>query len=217
LPEVFGDAIKSANLIANPGCYPTCVILAGAPLIAAGLGFPENMIADCLSGISGAGRGATAETHYCSSDESVSTYKAGGTHQHIPEMELYLGLASNEQVNITFTPHLAPFSRGIYGTVYADIKDNADLDKIHKAYVSYYAGSHFVKVLPKGEYPRLKAVAGSNFCHIGLAVDERAGRAIIVSAIDNLVKGASGQAIQNMNIMFGLPEETGLEAFGIWP
>jgi len=217
LPEVFGKQIGDATLIANPGCYPTCVILGAAPLLASGLGFSENVIADCLSGISGAGRTATQETHYCAADESVSTYKAGGIHQHIPEMELYLGLAAKQEVALTFTPHLAPFSRGIYGTIYVDIKDSATVGAIRAAYEEFYEDSYFVKVMPAGEYPRLKSVCGSNFCHIGIAADERTGKAIIVSAIDNLVKGASGQAIQNMNIMFDLPEETGLKQVGLWP
>jgi N-acetyl-gamma-glutamyl-phosphate reductase len=217
LPELFGGSVKSANLISNPGCYPTSVILGAAPLLSGKIVFPQDIIIDSLSGVSGAGRSATAETHYCSTDESVSSYKVGGVHQHIPEMELYLSKIAEDQVKISFTPHLAPFSRGIYSTLYADLKSDISATRLHAEYAKFYEASYFVEVLPLGKYPNLKAVAGSNYCHIGVAVDERCGRAIIVSAIDNLVKGASGQAIQNMNIMFGLPEETGLAQVGLWP
>lgn len=217
LPELFGDKIKGASLISNPGCYPTSVLLGAAPLLAGGIAYAKDIIIDSLSGVSGAGRAATAETHYCSADESVSTYKAGGIHQHIPEMERYLSEIAGEEAMISFTPHLAPFSRGIYSTIYADLAKDISADDLTAVYEKYYESSYFVKVLPAGKYPNLKAVCGSNFCHIGVTADERCGRAIIVSAIDNLVKGASGQAIQNMNILFGLPEETGLKQVGLWP
>jgi N-acetyl-gamma-glutamyl-phosphate reductase len=217
VPELFAGNIAGADLISNPGCYPTSVLLGAAPLLASGLAYPQDIIVDSLSGVSGAGRSATAETHFCSADENASSYKVGGVHQHIPEMELYLGEIAGEDVKLSFTPHLAPFSRGIYSTIYADLKDDVNAEFLHSEYVKFYADSYFVKVLPLSKYPNLKAVAGSNFCHIGVAVDERCGRAIIVSAIDNLVKGASGQAVQNMNLVFGLPEETGLRQVGLWP
>lgn len=217
LPELFGNDIKDADLIANPGCYPTSVLLGAAPLMAGKIAYAQDIIIDSLSGVSGAGRSATAETHYCAADESVSSYKVGGIHQHIPEMELYLSKVAGEEVKVSFTPHLAPFSRGIYSTIYADLAKDITAEQLRAEYSKYYKSSYFVQVLPVGKYPNLKAVTGSNFCHIGVAVDERCGRAVIVSAIDNLVKGAAGQAIQNMNIMFGLPEETGLKTMGQWP
>lgn len=217
LPELFANDIKGGEFVSNPGCYPTSVILGAAPLMAGKIAYPQDIIVDSLSGVSGAGRKATEETHYCASDENVSSYKVGGVHQHIPEMERYLSIIADEEVKISFTPHLAPFSRGIYSTIYADLAKDITSEELHAAYAKFYGSSYFVKVLPLGKYPNVKAVAGSNFCHIGVAVDERCGRAIIVSAIDNLVKGASGQAIQNMNIMFGLPEQTGLKQVGLWP
>lgn len=217
LPEMYRAFIKKADLISNPGCYPTSVILGAAPILVNGFADPQRIVVDSLSGVSGAGRKATDETHYCASDENVSSYKVGGIHQHIPEIELYLGRMAERGVKLSFTPHLAPFSRGIYSTIYADLVKKISVDDLYVMYTDFYDSSYFVKVLPLGKYPNVKAVAGSNFCHIGVAIDERCGRAIIVSAIDNLVKGASGQAIQNMNIMFGLPEETGLQAVGLWP
>lgn len=217
LPELFDKSIVSSRLVANPGCYPTSVILGTAPLLKASLIFAQDIIVDSLTGVSGSGRAASVATHFCFCDENVSTYKAGGVHQHISEMELYMGQAADEEVKISFTPHLASFSRGIYSTIYADLKEDLGPEEILSCLQKFYEKSYFVKVLGEGRLPEVKAVAGSNYCHIGAAVDERCGRVVIVSAIDNLGKGAAGQAIQNMNIMSGLPEETGLQAIGLYP
>ncbi len=217
LPELNKAEIGNADLVSNPGCYPTSALLALLPGLESNLLMPEGIVVDSISGVSGAGRAANNTTHFCGRSESVTAYKAGGTHQHIPEIERYLSAAAETPVTISFTPHLGSFSRGIYTTVYATLTRPVALEEILDAYKSRYAEQPFVNVLPAGGLPELKAVRGSNFCHIGLAVDERAGRLVIASAIDNLVKGASGQAVQNMNIMFGLPEETGLEQAAIWP
>ncbi len=217
LPELNKRIIPEAGLVSNPGCYPTSAILALLPALEKNLVTPEGIVVDSLSGVSGAGRAADENTHFCVRSESVAAYKAGGGHQHIPEMEQYLSIAADARVTISFTPHLGPFSRGIYTTVYANLAGPKSIDQMLEVYGERYADEPFVKVLPAGVMPELKAVRGSNFCHIGLAVDARAGRLVVVSAIDNLIKGASGQAVQNMNIMFGLPETMGLEQGAIWP
>lgn len=217
LTELNREQISGAKLISNPGCYPTASILGLAPLLNAGLVFAQDIIIDAQSGVSGAGRKANETTHFCAADENITAYKAGGAHQHIPEMELYMGKVAGEEVRISFTPHLAPLSRGIYATIYADLKEDANTDSMLQLYKDFYQDSYFVKVMEAGSYPQLKAVQGSNYCHIGAVVDERCGRVVVTSAIDNLVKGASGQAIQNMNVALGLPEETGLTMLGLYP
>lgn len=217
LPELNRDEIKKTNFLTNPGCYPTGAILAVAPFLTKGLIFEEDIIIDALTGVSGSGRAAKDETHYCYCDENVSSYKVGGVHQHIPEMEQEMEKIAGAQVRISFTPHLVPFSRGIYTTCYCDLKEDISTEELIDIASKFYKDDYFIKVLPDGEYPQIKAVAGSNFCHIGLKVDERTGRAIIISAIDNLVKGASGQAIQNMNLMCGFDETEGLTSVGMIP
>lgn len=217
LPEINFEKIAKAALVSNPGCYPTSAILALAPAVKKKMVFCQDIIINSLSGVSGAGREANQTTHFCARSDSVVAYKVGGSHQHIPEIELYLSTLAGEDTIVSFTPHLGPFSRGIYSTVYADLTEDISLSEIHKIYAEHYKDCAFVTVLPAGKMPELKAVIGSNNCHIGLAVDERTGRLIVVSALDNLVKGAAGQAIQNMNIMFGLPEDKGLQAIGLWP
>ncbi len=217
LPEIKPGNIAGASLVSNPGCYPTSTILAMAPAVEKNIVYCQDIIVNSISGISGAGREANQKTHFCARSDSVAAYKAGGLHQHIPEMELYLSRLAGEDAKISFTPHLGPFSRGIYSTVYADLTEDLSLPDIHKTYQEYYLDSVFVHVLPDGDMPELKAVVGSNYCHIGLAVDERTGRLIVASALDNLVKGAAGQAVQNMNIMFGLPEYKGLKQIGMFP
>lgn len=217
LPEVNRKAIKGTNFVSNPGCYPTGAILATAPLLAKGLVLEQDIIIDALTGVSGSGRAAKENTHYCYCDENVSSYKVGGVHQHIPEMEQEMSKIAGEEVRISFTPHLAPFSRGIYTTAYCNLKKDLSTTELIKIFSEFYEGEYFVKVLPEGEYPQVKSVAGSNFCHIGLKVDERTGRVIVISAIDNLAKGASGQAIQNMNIMCGFDETEGLTGVGLMP
>lgn len=217
LPEMNREHIVTAGLVSNPGCYPTSAILALLPALENSLIDATGIVIDSISGVSGAGRAANATTHFCARADSVVAYKTGGAHQHIPEMERYMSGACGATVTISFTPHLGPYSRGIYTTAYANLRDSVSLDQVRDAYVKRYDDCPFVEVLDAGVMPELKAVAGSNYCHIGLAVDTRTRRLIVASAIDNLVKGASGQAIQNMNIMFGLPETTGLEQIGLWP
>lgn len=216
LTEFNRAKIADAKLVSNPGCYPTGVVLATAPLIAEKLIEP-SLTANCLSGVSGAGRLAGEAAHYCQIDENVSVYKVGGVHQHIPEMELTLEKITGKAAKVTFTPHLAPFSRGIFSTICAPIKSGVDVDNLISALAEYYQNEPFVHILPKGQFPQIKSVAGSNFCHIGAAVDERTGQAIIISAIDNLGKGAAGQAVQNMNVMMGLEETRGLLGAGLYP
>lgn len=242
LPEVNRASIKKASFITNPGCYPTSVLLALAPVLKKKLIFTQDIIVDSLSGMTGAGRTPSSEVHFCTVAENVSSYKVGGVHQHIPEMEQEMTKIAGEEVKISFTPHLAPFLRGIYSTIYADLKprdarlpapevaDNGEQEgrgaknkaefstaELTEIYKEFYKHESFVKVLEEGNYPEVKAVAGSNYCHVGLEVDQRCGRVIVVSAIDNLVKGASGQAIQNMNLMCGFKETEGLESVGLFP
>jgi N-acetyl-gamma-glutamyl-phosphate reductase len=217
LPELNKQKIAAADLVSNPGCYPTSAVLALLPALASKLVSPAGIIIDSISGVSGAGRTANAASHFCARADNVAAYKTGGTHQHLPEIERFLSQTAGSDVTVSFTPHLGPYSRGIYTTAYATLEPGVTITAIRDAYLTRYAGCPFVQVLGPAEMPQLKAVVGSNFCHLGLAVDERAGRVIVLSAIDNLVKGASGQAIQNMNLMFGLPEETGLTQVGLWP
>ena len=202
LPERHRDALRGATLIAVPGCYPTASILALAPLLDAGLVARDGIVIDAKSGVSGAGRGATQSTHFSEIGEGIRAYKAGGTHRHTPEIEQELG-----GVRLTFTPHLVPMSRGILAVAYATPAKRGD---VHAAMSAAYEGEPFVTVLPPGELPDTAFVRGSNRAHVNVVVDERAGRVIAMSAIDNLVKGASGQAIQCMNLALGLPETTGL-------
>jgi len=217
LVEMNREKIKGSNFISNPGCFPTGSTLGIAPLLKEEIIFENDIIVDALTGVSGAGRGTKEGAHYCSCDENVSSYKIGGTHQHIPEMEQEMGKILSKEIKLTFAPHLASFSRGIYSTIYCKLKKNISTEELLKIYDDFYKDDYFVKVLPKGVYPEVKSVAGSNFCQIGLEADKRTGRVIVVSAIDNLVKGASGQAIQNMNLMCGFDEKEGLEAVGLVP
>ncbi len=217
LPELFEEKIRESAFTSNPGCYPTGAILALAPLLANKLVKLENLIINSLSGVSGAGREPKPETHFCKIDESLTAYKVGGIHQHTPEIEQYLSEVAGEELALSFTPHLVPVNRGILTTAYANSIGKVDLDKVIETYNEFYKDKPFVHVLPKGKYPETKNVIGSNFCHIGLAYDDRTGRIIAISAIDNLVKGASGQAIQNMNIMLGFPQDMGLKGIGLVP
>lgn len=217
LPELYADKIKSATFVSNPGCYVTSALLALTPLLKNKSIDTKGIVVDSLSGVSGAGRDAKPETHFCKVDENLTAYKVGGIHQHIPEIEQYLSDIADEKIMISFTPHLMPVSRGILTTVYADINKTATVDSMIDLFSTYYNAKPFAKVLSEGQMPQTKSVLGSNYCHIGLEIDERTGKIIVISAIDNLVKGASGQAIQNMNLMMGLPEDTGLLGCGLWP
>lgn len=216
LPELRRPEVKGAEIVANPGCYPTGAVLALAPLLAEELIWPDSIIIDSKSGVSGAGRGLALSSMFSEVNESVHPYGVV-THRHTPEIEQELTRLAGEQVKVTFTPHLIPMTRGILTTVYASLKKDVSMPELRDAYRCFYAREIFVRILPAGCWPRTKWVWGSNYIDIGLTVDERTGRVIVVSAIDNLVKGASGQAVQNMNIMFELPEDTGLGMAPLFP
>lgn len=208
LPEVYSEKIKSAKLIANPGCYPTSIALALYPALKNGLCEKTGIIIDSKSGATGAGRALTLNTHFPELNEGFAAYKAG-THRHTPEIEQTLSDISGADIKITFVPHLLPVNRGILSTVYARNK-NHTLEEVHGFYRDYYENTPFVKVLPPGDYANIKNVRLTNMCHISLHEDKHTGVLIITSAIDNMVKGAAGQAVQNLNLIFGLPEDEGL-------
>lgn len=210
LCEHYGGEIAGADLIGNPGCYPTSVLLPLLPLVADGLIDPATIIADCKSGVSGAGREATATTHFCHVNESFKAYKVGG-HRHTPEIEEKLSMAAAAPVKITFVPHLVPMTRGMQSTIYAVPADGVDAGRVRQCFEAHYADKPFVRLLPDGRVPDSLNVKGTNFCDIGWAMDPGSGRLILLSAIDNLVKGAAGQAVQNMNLMFGVDESAGLD------
>jgi N-acetyl-gamma-glutamyl-phosphate reductase len=217
LPEIRRDKIRKARLVANPGCYPTSIILGLAPLLKKGLIDPKSIIADSASGVSGAGRSAKVDSLYCEVNDGFKAYGVGGVHRHTPEIEQELSRLAGTDLKITFTPHLAPMDRGILSTIYAAPNKALTSEKLVKLYGDFYAGEPFVRVLPPGSLPSTAFVRGSNFCDIAPLVDSRTGRVIVVSAIDNLVKGASGQAVQNMNIVCGFPETMGLEGLALFP
>ena len=207
LPELHRDKVKSADLVANPGCYPTGAILAGAPLLKSGLVNPDTIIVDAKSGVSGAGRSPKVGLLFAECNESLSAYNVG-KHRHQPEIIQELSLLAGKDVNALFVPHLIPITRGILSTVYFDLVEKKSVGDVHKLFTDFYKDDYFVQVLPLGMLPKTGDVAKSNFCHIGVTIAP-SGKLVVVSAIDNLIKGASGQAIQNMNIMYGLPEEKG--------
>ncbi len=215
LPELHREAVAATQLCAVPGCYPTGAILALAPVCAAGLIEPRRIIVDSKSGTSGAGKTLTTTTHHAECNESVSAYKVA-CHRHEPEMVQELS-ALGEPVSLTFTPHLIPMTRGILTTAYGTLKHHATAAELVAVYRDFYAGERFVQVLEPGKLPATKHVSGSNNCHIGLVVDEDAGQLIAISAIDNLVKGLAGAAVQCMNLMCGYEESTGLQQYPLWP
>ncbi|CAH2032172.1 N-acetyl-gamma-glutamyl-phosphate reductase [Trichlorobacter ammonificans] len=217
LPELRREAIRSARLVANPGCYPTSIILGLKPLLAAGLIDPASIIADSASGVSGAGRSAKVDSLYCEVNEGYKAYGVGGVHRHTPEIEQELSLLAGREVVITFTPHLVPMDRGILSTIYATPLQKVTTEELATLYAETYRDEPFVRPLPAGRFPSTAFVRGSNFCDIGVTVDSRSNRIIVISAIDNLVKGASGQAVQNMNLLCGYPETLGLEGLALYP
>jgi N-acetyl-gamma-glutamyl-phosphate reductase len=218
LTELNRDAVRGSNLVANPGCYPTAAILALAPLLARGWVDLRSIVIDAKSGVSGAGRSrVTPEYLYTELNESIKAYGVGGAHRHTPEIEQELTSLAGASIRVAFTPHLIPMTRGLLATCYAVLKDERRLHELFECYSEYYNGEPFVKLFPKGEQPATKAATGTNNCLLGLALDERTGRVVVTGAIDNLGKGAAGQAVQNLNAMLGLPESHGLEAQGIWP
>lgn len=216
LPELNREKIKGAWLVANPGCYPTSVILGLAPLLKRGLVDTGSIIIDSKSGVSGAGRGLSLGSHFCEVNENFKAYKVAA-HRHTPEIEQELGKLAGKDITVSFTPHLLPVTRGILSTIYAKLAEPLGNEEARKIYLDYYKDEFFVRVLPGGVLPQTKWVAGTNHCDIGVTVDSRTGRVIVISAIDNVVKGASGQAVQNMNIACGLPEETALAGPGLYP
>jgi N-acetyl-gamma-glutamyl-phosphate reductase len=216
LPEIYRDTIKTARLVANPGCYPTSVILGLAPLLAAGVIDPHTIVVDSKSGASGAGRAAQTPTLFCEVTEGFRAYKVG-EHRHTPEMEQEISSLCGHEVIITFTPHLLPISRGILSTIYVSLKTRKPEAEIRALYERYFGDEKFVRLGRAGTLPAPQFVRGSNFCDINFKVDERTGRIIVLSAIDNLVKGAAGQAVQNMNLMCGFPEDRGLEVVPLFP
>ncbi|MEW6501700.1 MAG: N-acetyl-gamma-glutamyl-phosphate reductase [Thermodesulfobacteriota bacterium] len=216
LPERHRAAIKGAKLVANPGCYPTSVILGLAPLLAAGLIDPETLVVDSKSGTSGAGRGAAVGTLYCEVTDGFRAYKVA-EHRHTPEIEQELAKLAGKPVTISFTPHLVPMSRGILSTIYAKALKTLPQAELDSLYQEYYKEEPFVRVLPPGALPATQYVRGSNYCDLAARFDKRTGRVIVLAAIDNLVKGAAGQAVQNMNLICGLPEGQGLEVVPFFP
>ncbi len=219
LCEINRDKVKSARLIANPGCYTTCSILTAYPLVRDGLIDVDTLIVDAKSGTSGAGRGAKVQNLYCEVNENIKAYGVA-THRHTPEIEEQLGYACGGNVTINFTPHLVPMNRGILATEYASLKkvnlpDGSvgypDEDMIRDCYKKYYKDEYFIRLLDKGMNPETRWVEGSNFVDINFVIDERTNRVIMMGALDNICKGAAGQAVQNMNIMFGFKESEGLE------
>jgi N-acetyl-gamma-glutamyl-phosphate reductase len=216
LPELHREKIKKAALVANPGCYPTSAILGLAPLVKKGSIDLTTIIIDSKSGVSGAGRSPSLAHHYPEVNEGLMAYKIG-THRHTPEIEQELGALAGKAVTISFTPHLIPMNRGILTTIYASLNPAADTGRLHSLYRDFYRNEPFIRVLPAGQFPNVRNVRGSNFCDIGIYADPRTGRAVVVTVIDNLVKGASGQAIQNMNLMMGFDETEGLKHAGLFP
>lgn len=215
LPELYRDKIKGARLIGNPGCYTTCSILGAYPVLKSGLGSSENIIVDAKSGVTGAGRGLALAYQFCECTENTKAYKVA-THRHTSEIEQELSKAAGKEVMISFTPHLIPQKRGILSTIYVNLNKKCSTEELTEIYKDFYKDEYFVRVKEAGDLPETKHVAGSNFVDIGVVVDKRLNRAVIISALDNIFKGAAGQAVQNMNIMFGLDEKTGIANAGFY-
>ena len=216
LCEINREDIKKARLIANPGCYTTCSILTAYPLAKEGLIDMNSLIVDAKSGTSGAGRGAKLPNLFCEVNENMKAYGVA-SHRHTPEIEEQLSYASGEEVLINFTPHLVPMNRGILATEYANLKKDVSYEDVKAIYDTYYKDEKFIRVLPEGICPETKWVEGSNYVDINFKIDPRTHRIIMMGALDNLVKGAAGQAVQNMNLLFGLPEDEGLRLVPMFP
>ncbi len=221
LCELNRADITRARLVANPGCYTTCSILTAYPLVKEGLIDPDTLIIDAKSGTSGAGRGAKTANLFCEVNESIKAYGIA-SHRHTPEIEEQLSCAAGREIRISFTPHLVPMNRGILATVYASLAKKADgslpkEEEIRAAYQKYYGNEAFIRLLKPGVYPETRWVEGSNYVDINWKLDERTGRVILIGALDNLVKGAAGQAVQNMNLLFGFPETEGLDFVPVFP
>ncbi|KJU82531.1 N-acetyl-gamma-glutamyl-phosphate reductase [Candidatus Magnetobacterium bavaricum] len=215
LPEIHRESIKGATLVANPGCYPTSVLLALYPALKNQLVDVDHIVIDSKSGVSGAGRKGEVALSFCEINGGFSAYCVA-THRHTPEIEQGLSFSAQKPVMVSFTPHLLPVNRGILSTVYASLATKTDIDEVLSLYEHTYENDPFVIVMDNGKFPDIKNVKGTNFCQIGIAIDRR-NTLIVVSAIDNLIKGASGQAVQNMNIMCGFDESTALKALSVLP
>lgn len=216
LPEINREKLKKARLIANPGCYPTCSFLSVYPLIKEGIIKHDTLIIDAKSGVSGAGRGAKVDNLYCEINDSIKAYGVAN-HRHTPEIEEQLSYAAGKPVMLNFTPHLVPMDRGILITAYADLAEDVCYEDVKAIYDSYYRDEYFVRVLDEDLTPQTRWVKGSNFVDVNFKIDKRTNRIIMMGAMDNLVKGAAGQAVQNMNMMFGLPEQKGLKLVPMFP
>ena len=216
LPEINRGKIKNARLIANPGCYPTCSELSIYPLVKEGLIDPDTIIIDAKSGTSGAGRGAKLDNLYCEVNENIKAYGVG-VHRHTPEIEEQLSYGAGKPVTISFTPHLVPMNRGILITAYASLTSKVSYEEVKSVYDKYYGKEFFVRVLEKDVAPQTKWVEGSNFVDVNFKIDPRTNRIVMMGAMDNLVKGAAGQAVQNMNLLFGLEENKGLKLIPMFP
>ncbi|OQY19765.1 MAG: N-acetyl-gamma-glutamyl-phosphate reductase [Desulfobacteraceae bacterium 4572_35.1] len=216
LPELFRENIVNSRLVANPGCYPTSVALALAPLLKHEIIDHRTLIIDSKSGTSGAGRAAKTGSLFCEVNEGFKAYSVA-SHRHTPEIEQTLSMVANDDVVVNFTPHLLPVNRGILSTCYANLMNSIDISSICALYEKFYIDQPFVRLMPGGQLPNVAYIKGSNYADIGFVVDDRTQRIIVVSAIDNLVKGAAGQAIQNMNIMYGFPEAVGLDIVPLFP
>ena len=216
LCEINREAVKKARLVANPGCYPTCSILSIYPLLKEGLIDPSTVIIDAKSGTSGAGRGAKVDNLFCEVNENIKAYGVA-THRHTPEIEQELSLAAGEPMTISFTPHLVPMQRGILVTAYASLKKEVTWEEVKAVYDRYYDKERFVRVLEQDVCPQTRWVEGSNYVDVGFKIDPRTKRIIMMGAMDNLVKGAAGQAVQNMNLVFGLDEAEGLRMAPLFP
>jgi len=210
LPEIYFDDIQNASLVGNPGCYPTSVLLPLLPIIKTTFVDPDGIIADSKSGTSGAGRSVSLATHYCEVNEGFKAYNVA-KHRHNPEIDEKLSLFCGRTLRATFTPHLVPMTRGMLTTIYVELTEDVSMQDVASCLDSFYADKPFVRLCPQGKFPNTLHVKGTNYCDIGFQVATGTKRLILISAIDNLVKGASGQAIQNMNIMLGLPETAGLD------
>lgn len=214
IPELHRNKVIKGNyeIIANPGCYPTSIALGLIPAIKNNLVNEQSIIIDSKSGVTGAGRKLSLESHFVECNESMNAYSLGGMHRHTPEIEQVINEFSSKEVKVTFTPHLIPINRGILSTIYFDLKKECSLDNIHKIYSKFYENEYFIKVLPLGSNAKIKNIKNSNYCNISIHKDKRCNRIIICSVIDNMIKGAAGQAIQNMNLLMGIEENKGLKS-----
>jgi N-acetyl-gamma-glutamyl-phosphate reductase len=216
LPELHRESIRNAKIVGNPGCYPTGALIGLIPLVKKGMVSLESIVIDAKSGVSGAGRDVVLESLFCEVNEGVKAYKIF-EHRHLPEIEQEVTLVAEKKVSVTFVPHLIPMDRGILTTIYLHLAKKCKTEEVVGSFQEHYQKEPFIRICPKGKLPNTKDVRGSNYCDVGIKVNEADGRTVIVTAIDNLVKGASGEAVQNMNIMLGYPETMGLDVLPLWP